>query len=106
MDLFEWLAWLFNSGGSILVASWILERIPAYKAILDAEVKKYIFWGVSFALSAIAFAVVTYVPQDILMAIAPYFGFAFGTFGAIFLGTLFHQVDVKDQVARNVANYE
>jgi len=98
----SWLGWLFNSGGSILVASWVLERIPAYTAIVSAEVKKYIFWGLSFGLSAGAFAVVTYVPQETLVAIAPYFGFAFGTFGAIFLGTLFHQVDVKDQVSRQV----
>lgn len=102
MNLMDWLAWIFNSGGSILVASWLLERVPAYTAIVKAETKKYIFWAVSFGLSGSAFAIVTYVPQSVLLAIAPYFGFAFGTFGAIFLGTLFHQVDVKDQIARNV----
>lgn len=100
MTLFEWLAWLFQSGGSVMVASWLLERFPAYKKIENPETKKYIFWGVSVALSSGAFAVITYVPMATLALLAPYFGFAFGTFGVIFLGTLFHQTDTKDQAAR------
>ena len=93
MDLFMWLAWLFQSGGSVLVASWILERIPAYVDLVVAETKKYIFWGLSFLLSALAFALVTYVPREVLESIAPYFGFAYGTFAVIFLGEAFHFFD-------------
>ena len=104
MTLFEWLTWLFNSGGSVMVASWILERIPAYTSIVNAETKKYIFWGTSVLLCSVAFAIITYVPEDILLAMSPYWGFAFGTFGAISLGTAFHRGDKEDQAARNVEN--
>lgn len=95
MDLFAWLAWLFQSGGSVMVASWILERIPSYVNLVSAEAKKYIFWAASFALSSLAFAAVNYVPRDVLELLAPYFGFAYGTFAAIFLGTVFHFFDKK-----------
>lgn len=90
MDLFAWLAWLFQSGGSTVVASWILERIPAFVNLASSEAKKYIFWLVSFLLSAGSFALITYMPREVLEAIAPYFGFAYGTFAVIFLGEVFH----------------
>lgn len=93
MDLFAWLAWLFQSGGSTVVASWILERIPAFVSIASAETKKYIFWIVSFLLSALSFAVITYVPREVLEMIAPYFGFLYGTFAVVFLGEVFHFFD-------------
>lgn len=93
MDLFQWLAWIFQSGGSILIASWVLERIPAYVSIPIPDKKKFIFWGLSFFLSAIAFAGVTYIPREILEAIAPYFGFAYGTFASIFAGEILHFLD-------------
>lgn len=95
MDLFAWLAWIFQSGGSVIVASWLLERIPTYVNLASAEAKKYIFWFISFLLSSGAFAMVNYVPREILEQIAPYFGFAYGTFAVIFLGTAFHFFDKK-----------
>lgn len=93
MTIFEWLAWIFQSGGSILVASWILERIPSYTQIEKPDLKKYIFWGISFLLSSLAFAAVQYIPREVLELIAPYFGFAYGTFGYIFAGEMFHFLD-------------
>jgi len=93
MNLFQWLAWIFQSGGSVILSSWILERVPQYQNIPDPEVKKYWFWAISTGLSAIAYAAVTYIPMSLLEAVAPYFGFAYGTFAVIFLGTAFHFFD-------------
>lgn len=93
MTLTQWLTWLFTSGGSVMVASWILERIPSFVNIVNSETKKYVFWVVSVVISAGAYAILTYVPAETLAVLAPYFGFAFGTFGVIFLGTAFHFFD-------------
>jgi hypothetical protein len=66
------LTWLIYSGGAILVASWVLDRIPAYVALLP-EAKKYINMAVSVILALAAFACITYVPAAVFAQLDPWF---------------------------------
>jgi hypothetical protein len=77
-SLLDLLSWLIYSGGAILVASWVLDRIPAFNA-LAAEAQKYINMGVSIVLALGAFAVITYVPPAVFALLDPWFKIAAGT---------------------------
>jgi len=67
----ELLTWIIYSGGAMLVASWILERIPAFQK-LTAELKKYINMGVSSLLAIGGYLVISYVPAESFAVIDPF----------------------------------
>ena len=94
MNVNGFLTWILTGGGSIMVVSWILERIPKYQAQVE-DTKKYIFFGCSAFISLAAYAVLTYVPTSVLLAIAPYFGILAITFSNVFIGQAFHKNDKK-----------
>ena len=71
-SLYDLLSWLIYAGGSILVASWVLDKIPSFGA-LPPEAKKYINMGVSVLLALGAFALITYVPTEIFALLDPWF---------------------------------
>lgn len=96
MSLSDFLLWLTGSAGAAVVASWVLERIPAYVKIAVAETKRWIFFAVCLVLSSGAYAVVTYVPADVLQALAPWFGLIAATFISVFTGSGFHKIDKID----------
>ena len=93
MGLTDFLVWLASSAGASAVASWILERIPAYAKIAVAETKRWIFFGVCALLSVGAYVVITYVSPSVLQAIMPFFGLVAATFVSVFTGSGFHKVD-------------
>jgi hypothetical protein len=77
-DLQGLLSWLIYSGGAILVASWVLDRIAAYQD-LKAETKRLVNMIVSAALALGAFAIITYVPADVFVMLDPWFKVILGT---------------------------
>jgi len=77
-DLMSFLQWLIYSGGSILIGSWILEHISAY-IDLPIDAKKLIAIAVNVALSLGFYAILVYVPADIMASLAPWFTIAAGT---------------------------
>jgi hypothetical protein len=93
MSLSDFLTWVLGAGGASLVASWILERIPKYTEIPSSEQKQWIYFGVCLVLSIGSFAIVTYVPKEVLDSIAPWFGLAASVFTSIFIGSGFHKID-------------
>lgn len=92
MGLSEFLQWLVGSGGAIIAASWILERIPWFQA-KTAEFKEWFFFAVTAVLWAGAYSVVTYVPQSVIAAVQPWFLGISGLFAAVVIGKLFHKAD-------------
>lgn len=76
-NLLNLLSWLIYSGGTILVASWVLDRIPAFVAA-SADVKKYINIAVSVVLALGVYAIITFVPASVFALIDPWFKVAAG----------------------------
>jgi hypothetical protein len=97
MALNDFLMWLVGSAGASAVASWVLERIPAYAKIAVAETKRWIFFGACVILSIGAYVVVTYVPASFLESLAPFFGLVAATFISVFTGSGFHKIDKIDK---------
>jgi uncharacterized membrane protein YfcA len=94
MTFAEFLAWLVNSGGAIVVVSFIFERWNWYQA-QPPDIKQYLFFGACVVVSVFGFLGLTYIPPEVIQQIAPYFGILYSTFLAIFVGTKFHQEDKK-----------
>ena len=94
MDIQAFLKWLLASGGSVSAASWILERIPWFQG-LTPDGKEWTFFGVASGISVASYLVTTYVPTDVLSAIAPYFLLVSGVFITTIVGKMFHKVDKK-----------
>ena len=92
MGINELLQWLVGSGGTVIAASWILERIAWFQT-KSAQFKEWFFFGVVSALWAASYAVVTYVPQTVLAAIQPWFLGISGLFVVVVVGKLFHKAD-------------
>ena len=68
-SLVSWVIW---SGGALLIASWVLDKIPAF-AKLSSDAKKYINMAVSVVLALGAYAVITYVPAATFTLLDPWF---------------------------------
>jgi hypothetical protein len=93
MELNDFLALLLTAGGAAAVASWVLERIPAYASIAVAETKRWVFFGVCAILALGSYCVITFVPPATLQAITPYFAILASVFSSVFFGTSFHNAD-------------
>jgi len=90
MDLQSFLVYLCSSGGNIAAASFLLEQLDFYQAQLP-RAKKLIFAGVALVLALAGYVVLTYVPKEVLDAMAPFFGILYATVSSVFLGEVFHQ---------------
>ena len=98
MTIDAFLSWFLTSGGSIITASWILERVAWFK-LQSPDVKEYLFFGLSAVLSVLAYVVVTFVPAEILAQIAPYFVIISGTFVTVIVGKRFHETDKNNSAS-------
>ncbi len=92
MDIKEFLQWLVGSGGAVMAASWIFERVAWFQE-KTAEFKEWFFFGAVSVIWALAYTVVTYVPQEVLTAIQPWFLGVSGLFVVVVIGKLFHKAD-------------
>lgn len=88
----DFLNWIVLSGGAVSIASWIFERIPWFQAQL-ADVKEWIFFGISSLLAIGAHLVLVYLPQSALDVIAPYFLMIGAIFSTVVIAKMFHNVD-------------
>ena len=103
MSLNDFLMLLLTAGGAALVASWVLERMKWYKAIVNPENKRWVFFGACVVLSLGSYCVITFVPPYVLLAIAPYFAIVAAVFSSVFFGSAFHDKD-KLSASGTVAN--
>ena len=71
MDINTFLNWIIYSGGALLIASWVLDKIPKF-AVLIPGTKRLINLAVSVVLAGGCYAVITYVPAPLLAALDPY----------------------------------
>lgn len=92
MDFAMFMQYLISGGGSVLAASFLLERFPKYKNLESPELKDWIFFVVSSVIGVGAYALVTFAPEFMSVA-EPYFVILAGTFGFVFLGKKFHAED-------------
>ena len=53
------------------------------------------FFFVCLLLSTGAYAIQVYVPQEILVELAPWFSLIAASFAGVFIGTAFHKMDKK-----------
>lgn len=87
------LNFLITAGGAAIVASWILERFPAYKNMPSSDGKRWIYFGVCVFLALGSFAVITFVPAAVLAVIAPWFIVVAAIFVNVWVGESFHKND-------------
>ena len=92
LTLFDFLLWLASSAGASMVASFVLERLAWYQG-KQSEQKKWIFFASASLVSVGAFCVITYVPMNVLEAVAPFFALVASVFVSVFSGQVFHQFD-------------
>ncbi len=92
MDISGFFTWLATSTGASVVVSFILERIPKFQD-LASEAKKWVFFGACSLLAVGSYCVLTFVPADVLSAIAPFFGLIASIFTSVFVGESFHKLD-------------
>lgn len=102
-DLVEFLSWFVYGGGGAILISWILERAPWYQE-KPSNVKQNIYFGMVTIFTLIVYAIMTYVPADILAALTPWFGIIATAFISIYVGTGFHRASTSSpQVVANEA---
>lgn len=95
MNLIECLIWLATSGGSVLAVSWLLEQWGWYQ-VQSPKRKRNLFFIFSALVAIAAYCVLSFVPAEILNAVAPFFQIIYGTFVVIYLGADFHTVTKRN----------
>lgn len=93
MTLQGFLLWLSSAGGASIVASWLLERMEWFNKMVG-ETKKWVYFASSTSLSVGAYCALTYISEDVLEKIAPFFALIAGSFVVVFLGQAFHKLDL------------
>jgi len=89
--LMNFLVWLTTAGGASIAISKIAELIPAF-GNLPSNTKKIIMFISSALLGCAALAIMTFVPQTILDAIAPYFAILAAAAVPIFTNQAYHAI--------------
>jgi hypothetical protein len=92
MNLNQFLLWLASGGGAAIVLAFVLERIPAF-CVLSSDMKSWINLGGTVVLAMLAYVVLTYVPANILDAVAPFFTVVAAVFVSWLAGQAAHSVD-------------
>ena len=90
------LLWLGTVGGSGTVLSFIFEQIEWFQS-LSEKGRKWVSFGGMATLGILSHVTLTYVPQDVLLAIAPYFVFVASAFVSAFSGEIFHKFTKKPE---------
>ena len=89
------LLWLGTVGGSGTVVSFILEQVDWFQSLSEKGRRWVSFSGMAL-LGILSHLVLTYVPQDILFAIAPYFVITASAFVSVFSGQILHKFLKKE----------
>ena len=91
MEINDFLVWLMSSGGAIIAFSWIVEWVPGWQLLQSHLQELYSFLG-SAVVALVAWAVLAFVPADILAAAAQPFAMVAGIFLLIYVKDSFHNV--------------
>lgn len=95
-DIFEFLPWIVYGGGGAIAISWILEQVKWYQE-QSAKAKKNIFFGLSAVFTVLIYVFMTYVPQDVIQAIAPFFSIIAAAFISTYIGTGYHRASTPSK---------
>lgn len=89
-NLIDFLTWIVYGGGGAIAVSWILEKMLWYQE-KPSNVKQNIYFGIVSGFTLIIYAILNYVPAEVLAMIAPWFGIIAVTFVNVYIGTGFHR---------------
>lgn len=90
-NLIDFLTWIVYGGGGAIAVSWILERMAWYQG-KPSNVKQNIYFGIVSVFTLIIYAILNYVPAEVLATLTPWFGIIAVTFVNVYIGTGFHRV--------------
>lgn len=92
MDINQFLTWLATGAGATAALSFIVERIPKWHD-LTSEARSWIGFVGSTVIALASYAILTYVPKEVLTSLAPFFGVIAGVAGIWMAGLLAHKAD-------------
>lgn len=92
MDIKSFLIWLSSAGGAAAALSFIAERLPAFQKLTSGQ-KQAVHLGGSLAIALIAYAILTYVPPEMLEQIKPIFALVAAVVGSWITGQVAHAHD-------------
>ncbi len=90
------LLWLGTVGGSGTVVSFVFEQVEWFQSLSENGRKWVSFAGMAL-LGVLSHLTLTYVPQEVLLSIAPYFVVIASAFLSVFSGQLFHKLTKKKE---------
>lgn len=77
LSLTDFILWLTTSAGTSAVLSFLFERWAYFQA-QSAKLKPWIMYGASLAVALAAYAVIVFVPADVIATLQPWFLIAAG----------------------------
>lgn len=92
MDPTQFLTWLATSGGAAVALAFVTERLSAFQKLTPQNKQLVHFIG-PIAISLVAYAVLTYVPPEVLAQIAPWFQIVYVAAGSWIAGQIGHKAD-------------
>ena len=92
MSINEFLLFLASAGGASASAAFIAERLAPFQA-LPGDRKSLCMLGISLLLALVAWAVLTYVPEQQLQQIAPIFQLIYGVMATWMANQFSHTAD-------------
>ena len=95
MDINQFLVYLMG-GGAVIAFSWIAEQVKSFQS-LESGTKRLIQFGGSTVIGLGAWAVATYVPPEVLAALATPFKIVASIFVLVFLNQVSHVLDPNRQ---------
>lgn len=90
LSLNDFLMWLISGAGSVMCASWLLERWSWYQNIQNPRVKEDVFFGISSSIGISAYLLVTYASEFLAQA-QPFFMVLLSVFGLVYIGKAWHR---------------
>jgi hypothetical protein len=96
MTIYQALVWFATAAGSAAALSFIAERIPSFQTLSETTKSNVHLFG-SMIIALASYAILTYTPQDVLSAIAPWFTVVYGVFVTWMANQLAHKNDPKAQ---------
>ena len=95
MELQKFLEFMYLGGGGIVVFSWLAEKWAWFQS-KSSETKKLITFVSGAVLSIIALSIMTFVPEETMKLLEPYFLLIYGNFAVLFTGQVFHKFNKKE----------
>lgn len=92
MTLTDFIIWLGTAAGSSAVLAFLFERWPYFQAQPAAR-KPWIVYFSTVALALASYAVIVYVPADIIAALQPWFAVIAGVTVPFVASQLAHKAD-------------